>query len=273
MADEIRARLNVGRVHLARSSNRRYAVTLMKSGLNKNRWIMPAPVLAAALPLFDNAACLVDHAGWFDTPSLRNLAGNHQTPVFTDERLTAELVLNDTDSGNLLLKIFDAWLDDKDAGRTVTDVGLSADLSVKWRKLKNVDDPYECAEITKVWSVDAVLHPAAGGQVERVLNSLGATPTISPGGKRTMPDQEVPTNPGGEDTPAVIDAPQPPPEPSMSEERSAVVMSAIAALQEQVEGILPQPEPEPDPVTLQLNALTDTVAQLALHVADPNHHA
>ncbi len=54
----------------------------------------------------------------------------------------------------------------------------------------------------------------------------------------------------------------------MSEDRAATVMTAISALQKQVEEILPKPELPPDPVTEQLNALTETVAQLSVHVAE-----
>ncbi len=253
---EQRLRLAAGRVHLDRSATgqRRYAVTLMEAGENLSGWTMPAEVLAAGLSKFSGAACLVDHANLFSWPSLERLAGVHEAPVFTGTSVEAILRLNDTAAGDLVAEVFDAWLADEAAGLAVPPVGLSSDLLLKW---KNWDEPREAAEILKVWSVDAVLHPAAGGRVERVLNSIGG---MSPrGGNRMDEEKDLNQNPegGAEGEQA----------PTMTEQREARIMAAMEVLQRQVTELMPEPEPEPDPVTIRLNELVETVAGLQAHVA------
>jgi hypothetical protein len=257
-----RVRLAAGRVHLSAqaglvaSRDRRYDVTLMKAGINLNGWDMPAEVLAAALSKFSGAACLVDHAGW-DWPELEKLAGTHEAAVFTGDAVTASLRLNGTNAGRLVAQIFDAWLEDKEAGRPVAPVGLSSDLSIRWEPRDNWDEPRVAAEVIKVWSVDAVLHPAAGGRVERVLNSIGG---VSPQGGNRMDEERIldqtPEGGAGDDGQA-----------PMTEQREARIMAAMEALQQQVTDLMPEPEPEPDPVTIQLGQLTDLVTGLQEHVA------
>ena len=53
----------------------------------------------------------------------------------------------------------------------------------------------------------------------------------------------------------------------MTEQREARIMTAMEALQRQVTDLMPEPEPDPDPVTIQLNQLTELVADLQEHVA------
>jgi len=179
MAESERTRLeNAGMVlaaaEAATTGARRYDVTLIESGTNANGWVLPAEVLAQAATRFDGAPCLLDHPGFFEFPSLRNLAGTYEAPVFVDvgERaaVRATLRLADTPAGELFAQIFDAWLSEKEAGEAVPPIGLSAYLSVRWGE-RDDEGRRVCKEITDVWSVDAVLHPAAGGAVERVLNS------------------------------------------------------------------------------------------------------
>lgn len=253
-----RVRLAVGRVHLvAGSKGRRYDVTLMEAGINLNGWNMPAEVLAVALSKFSGAACLLDHAGGWSWPELEKLAGTHEAAVFTGDAVTASLRLNGTAAGKLVAQIFDAWLEDKAAGRPVAPVGLSADLSVRWSPRDDYSQPRVAAEIIQVWSVDAVLHPAAGGKVERVLNSIGG---VSPRGGNLMgEDRNLNQDPEG----GAGDDGQAP----MTEQREARIMTAMEALQQQVTDLMPEPEPEPDPVTIQLNQLTEMVTGLQEHVA------
>lgn len=256
MSEEQRLRLAAGRVHLVASADRRYAVTLMEAGLNLNGWIMPSEVLAAALGKFSGAVCMVDHA-WFDWPSIEKLAGVYEAAVFTGDAVTATLRLNKTDAGRLVAQIFDAWLEDKAAGRAVAPVGLSSDLSLRW-----VDDERHgvCSEITRVWSVDAVMHPGAGGKVERVLNSISQGGVLPRGGNSMAEEKKIlDQNPddGAEGEQA----------PDMSEQRAALIMTAMGDLQQQVAELMPEPEPEPDPITIQLSALTGLVTDLQAHVA------
>jgi len=251
-------------VHLeAGSKDRRYAVTLMEAGLNDNGWTMPADVLGAGLDKFSGAACLVDHIGFLESPSIEKLAGVHEAAVFTGDAVTATLRLNNTKAGQFLDRLFHAWLEDKAAGRPVAPVGLSGDLTVRWGER----DHGVASEIIKVWSVDAVLHPAAGGKVERVLNSIHRTGhgTVSKGGVSprggNLMDEERNLNQNPDDGAEGEQA------PTMTKERETRIMTAMEALQRQVTDLMPAPEPEPDPVTIQLNALTELVTGLQEHVA------
>ena len=177
--DPVTIRLAAGAIEPARPSGRAYQATLITSGENLNHWILPADVLASALPLFAGAPCLLDHPGLFEYPSLRNLVGTYEAPAFQDlgdqETITATLRLADTPAGDLFARIYDAWLADRQAGKEVPPIGLSANLSVRFRcddaDCGQPGDRRVAREITNVWSVDAVLHPAAGGAVEHVLNS------------------------------------------------------------------------------------------------------
>ena len=190
-------RLEVGKINTG--TDRRYHVTLITSGDNDNGWVLPPDVLADALHRFAGAPCLLDHPGWFDFPSLQQLVGVYETPVFNElgdyAAITATLRLADTPPAVLFTRIFDAWLSDKQAGKEVAPIGLSAYMSVRFG-YDDDNDRRVARAITNVWSVDAVLHPAAGGAVERVLNSQ------LPGGQ-TMPEEIVTTQ--------ATEAPAPPP--------------------------------------------------------------
>ena len=173
-----RIELTGGRVHLAgrRAGQRTYEVTILEAGENKNGWTMPPEVLGNHITKFSGAPCQLDHRDWFEDSKLASMAGTITTPVFQDQTAIGVLAIADTPAGELVQRIFDAWLEDKDAGRTVADVGLSAVLWLRWQPREDWDLSLICSEIVLVESVDAVLHPAAGGAVERVLNSQGPSP-------------------------------------------------------------------------------------------------
>ncbi len=173
-----RFRLEAGTIHPNRSFHssvdnaRRYHCTLVQSGENKNGWILPLEVLGAAINKFSGVPCLLDHMGWFEHPKIQRMAGSIETPMFQDDAAVADLRIWDTPNGDILRNVLDAWLADRDAGLDVPDIGLSAVLWLKWAPRDSWDDPLVCTEIKQVESVDAVFYPAAGGQVERVLNSV-----------------------------------------------------------------------------------------------------
>lgn len=159
---------------------RRYRATLIEAGDTKNGWQLPATVLGAAINKFTGVPCLLDHMGWFEHPKIDRMAGTIESPVFEDSRAIGDLKIWDTPTGHTLQSVLDAWLADRHAGLDVPDIGLSAILWIKWQPRESWEDPLIAAEIKQVESVDAVFYPAAGGQVERVLNSLGHSPR-SPG--------------------------------------------------------------------------------------------
>lgn len=200
-----RVKLATGHVTLDRIpfEHDRYDVTLIRAGPNRNDWTMPREVLARHVGQFAGAPCQIDHHGWFEIPSLLRTAGTIEQPAIEGDAARAVLRLNDTPSGRLLKQIFDAWLADQQAGLQVADVGLSA---VLWCQFDHVDGHRVATSIELVESVDAVLHPAAGGRVERMANSfLGAIPHH----ERSNPmPEETPTYQTGGDEEA---PPSPPP--------------------------------------------------------------
>ena len=168
----------------------RYVCTLIEAGPTLNGWTMPAETLQAAVDKFAGAPVQIDHPGWFEPARLSAYAGTIETPAFASNSVTATLRIADTPSGALLSRIFKAWLQDQEAGLPTSPVGLSA---VLWLNFENDPESSElyCSEIYVVESVDAVLHPAAGGRVEYVLNSLARRQVtrrgIAPNIVRTAP--------------------------------------------------------------------------------------
>jgi len=222
----------------------------MESGLNKNGWVMPPEVLGANVNKFAGVPCQVDHH-WFST--LEKFAGTHQDPYFQDDAVLATLRLADTDASQLLQKIFDAWLEDKDAGLDVAPIGLSAVLWIKWTY--NYDtEKWIAADIIKVESADAVLHPAAGGQVQRVLSSIQSQGEIPPPQTRSSIMTQIAT-----DTGENVQNTNPPPNSEQQDDTQAApnlsqILTAINtntaqinALGTQVAQLVSQPEPQSEP--------------------------
>jgi hypothetical protein len=178
----------------------RYDVTLIAAGENANGWILPPDVLAHSLPKFDGTACMLDHCGIFEHPSVQNFAGTYAHPHLSDDgqRAQATLRIADTTAGRTLTAIADAWLADQEEGLPVAPIGLSADMIVRW----DDEEPDTVADILRVLSVDLVLHPAAGGRVERILNSIqeditmaqpaNAPSTEAPPAPSAVPPQQQP---------------------------------------------------------------------------------
>lgn len=115
---------------------------------------------AQKLGLFDNRAVFIDHAGWFDNPSLEKLAGKTEHTIFDagSQAVAGEIVFNDTPSGRLACQIIDQILQDD----TPADIGLSIVFYPVWEKRK-------ITAIKKVESVDLVFQPAADGRIIAAL--------------------------------------------------------------------------------------------------------
>ncbi len=252
------ARVHTGRVCLTTPSPTlapsRFHCILVEAGLNLNNWAIPKEVLAQAVTLFSGAPCLIDHPGFLDFPSLRNLAGTFEDPTYYETPggayIAATLRLASTPSAQLLQEVFTAWLDDFHAGLQVPPIGLSAVLSVKM----NYDNGEPiCSAIAKVWSVDAVLHPAAGGRVERVLNSTFPTSTTS-GGFFTMADRLHIPESDVSDTPLAMSHPVEGRGEGNGGEGSsdplAEIMARMDQISQRIDALTP-PAREPSPPTAQ----------------------
>ena len=281
MTQPTRLTLTAGRMHLASPTRHpRYACTLIQAGETANHWTLPAEVLAASLPLWQGVPCQVDHPGFFEPASLMRYAGTFETPVLLSHpsdggdsggaTIEATLRVADTPSGELLTRIFNACLEDEADGLAVSPVGLSA---VLWLSFEHDDDDstggvtpplHTATQIHMVESVDAVLHPAAGGKVQRVLNSFnpephpgivvpvmgthqGANPQLER--SITMPKETLSS--GGTSALAPVSAPSTPPPTDPPD--SLNLRDALASLQR---------------VTERINSLTEQVEHLTVVAAD-----
>jgi hypothetical protein len=133
--------------------------------------------------LFDSKASFLDHAGWFENPSLRDLVGVTLKSAYDSDTRSVEgdIKIYDTPAGDLVNEIIEQMLSDRAAGGTIPDVGLSIVFWPVWDQ----DEDSEIMSIIKikqVESVDFVFQPAADG---RVLEKLSAY-FHSNGGKKMV---------------------------------------------------------------------------------------
>jgi len=236
----------------------RIRAVLIESGENLNGWSIPPEVLEAATELFSGRPCLLDHVGLFDYPSLRDLAATVDNacylPTSEGGRIEATLRLHDTPAAALLQSIAESWLADNAAGLQVPPIGLSAVLSLD---MDYSDDEHPvCTQIRKVWSVDAVLHPAAGGRLERFTNSVHFH---NPPGVNTMPDQQT-----ASEQPTAANA-----------DPLAAILEQMSHISQRIDALTPPARPEPvegpaRPEPVEGPAPTDLAARLSAIEASIN---
>lgn len=146
-------------------------VTLIRPGLSRNGWLWTPEVLQAAAPLFEGATALMDHTPPGQHPSVRQAVGAYHSVRAGPDGLRARLAI--------LPSAEDAWNLARDCvlareqGRPVPDVGISADVTVEARRVLYGGRPARLVErIAAVHSADIVLHPSAGGSLDRVTESF-----------------------------------------------------------------------------------------------------
>jgi hypothetical protein len=124
-----------------------------------NGWRFSAETLRASLPLWDGAACFVDHAGL--QRSVRDLAGLCSSPAWDDAAQGIRLQLEPSGPSAALLEGLGRELL---SGEPRPQVGFSADLvfTAQGQRVQT---------ILKVLSVDLVIHPARGGKFLRARQS------------------------------------------------------------------------------------------------------
>lgn len=136
---------------------------------SQNGWTFPPAVLKKAASLFNGVTAFCDHnplseAGYGSSPSVRDVVGVISDAKEKDGYLHGHLHVSP--SAYWLSGLLDFAIELKKDGITPPDVGMSADLSFI------SDDHNVVTEILRVWSVDVVFDPAAGGDtILRALNS------------------------------------------------------------------------------------------------------
>jgi len=113
-------------------------------------------VLQEAMPLYEAKPVFIDHAGLFDSPSVRDLAGTLQAVSWNEAQhgIQAKLIPSGPAS-DVLLKVRDSARSNPAIMNTV---GFSTVLNVKLDAKGNV------TKIVRVKSVDVVIDPARGGK-------------------------------------------------------------------------------------------------------------
>jgi hypothetical protein len=130
-------------------------------------------VLMQAVPMYDALPVFIDHAGLGNAPSVRNLAGTLQSPVWNEveQGIQAKLKASGP-AADVLLAVREAAKTDAAIMKTV---GFSTVLNVR------VDAKGGVTKIVRVKSVDVVIDPARGG---RFLSAYSGQK-----GEKTMTDQ------------------------------------------------------------------------------------
>jgi hypothetical protein len=119
--------------------------------------------LMEALPLYDQKPVFIDHAGFGNAPSVRNLAGTITTPTWNEREqgIQAQLTAGGP-AADILLALREAA---KINPAIMQAVGFSTVLTVRLEKTGKV------SKIVHVKSVDVVIDPARGGKFLSALTS------------------------------------------------------------------------------------------------------
>ena len=126
--------------------------------------------------LFDSKAVFIDHPGFFQNPSIRNLIAatcrSYYDPV--DQTVNGDLVFYNTPDAKVISDLlFELLSQDKPP-----DIGLSL---VFWADRKiEPDGAITIMNITHVESIDLVFEPAADGRILQALSALNQPPAVSP---------------------------------------------------------------------------------------------
>ena len=156
------------------AKTKKYRARFVKAGavLGGNRkpsgiTITPEALMSAAPSgLFENKAVFLDHAGFFDYPSLTRLAGSTMNTSYnaTEQSIEGEIRLFETPTGDLAEQIISELLGN--SGNS-PDIGLSIVFYPKWDK-----EHETIIGINHVESVDLVFQPAADGRILQALSAF-----------------------------------------------------------------------------------------------------
>jgi hypothetical protein len=122
--------------------------------------------------LFDSKAVFIDHPGFFQNPSIRNLiaATCRSTYDAVDQTVNGDLVFYNTPDAKVISDLLFELLSQDEP----PDIGLSL---VFWADRKiEPDGAITIMNITHVESIDLVFEPAADGRILQALSALSQTP-------------------------------------------------------------------------------------------------
>lgn len=120
-------------------------------------------VLQTAVPLYEGKPVFIDHAGLYESPSVRNLAGTLHGATFDEQKRGVRAVLKP--AGPAADVLTSVRMAAKDNPAIMEAVGFSTVLRVQLERDGNVK------KIVSVKSVDVVIDPARGGKFLQEINS------------------------------------------------------------------------------------------------------
>ncbi|MBC8248321.1 MAG: hypothetical protein H8E90_01470 [Anaerolineales bacterium] len=158
---------------------RRYEAVAIRAGEWKGHGLWAgADVLKRNVRKFNGLASflnpLVDNQGTHGHPSVEQLLGLFSNARWDEDEqgVVGDYDLVDTPAAAWFGRFADALIEARDRGEPVPDVGLSA---VPWVLVgdRRSDGLREVRDIVSVDQLDAVFRPAAGGELKRILASVG----------------------------------------------------------------------------------------------------
>lgn len=143
-------------------------VTIIRPGLSANGHEYPENVLMASVPMWEGVAAFCDHPSWIDQTraggrSVRDLVGVYSEPRW-ENGVRAKLRFNG--QGGWLYDLVCEAIRDREAGKVVAPIGISADMLVFRERMM---DRWKVHQVRAVTSADIVFRPSAGGRFERIL--------------------------------------------------------------------------------------------------------
>jgi hypothetical protein len=212
-ATEERVILNVGTLALQGmqgSGRREYQVRMIRAGRVRAQGNKPSNIEIPAEPIrealvagkFVGLAVFLDHSGWFNYPSLKNLVGVTTSAEWNEADQSVDGVIRfyESQAANIAIDLLDGMLADQAQGSAVPDVGLSLVFWPRWAPRENDEDGgyssavRRLAEIKHVESVDWVFEPGADGRVKKALaalSSLSGAPVESENGESPLEQGEI----------------------------------------------------------------------------------
>jgi len=127
--------------------------------------------------LFEGRAVFVDHASFFEYPSLHDLVGVTSQAISIDQgqEVNGQIRFYETPQTQPILALLQETLADGQAGLAVPDYWFTLVFFPLWEEPQKIAELRRIVGIQQIESIDLVFQPAADG---RLLHSLSARPSL-----------------------------------------------------------------------------------------------